>query len=239
MTTDDILPVYIGYDTREHDAYQVCKASILKHATRPVFIQPISERSLRHSGLYRRNWRSENGQKIDAGDGKPFSTEFSFTRFLVPSLCQWQGWALFVDCDFLFMTDITELMKEFDNRFAAMCCKQNYLPKSAVKMDGQAQQKYHRKNWTSLIAWNNAHAANQRLTPFVVNREYGSYLHGLSWLEDAEIGNLDHRWNWIDGTTEGEPKAVHYTEGVPTMPGYEACAYSAPWWSEYKRLGLG
>lgn len=238
MTEDDILPIFIGYDTREHDAYQVCKSSILKHATRPVHIQPLDERALRHAEFYKRRWRLESGRKVDDLDGKPFSTEFSFTRFLVPSLCQWKGWAVFVDCDFLFMADVTDIAREFDPAKAVMCCKQTYQPKSETKMDGQAQQAYNRKNWSSFVAFQNGHAANQRLTPARVNAEYGSSLHGFSWLDDAEIGDLYHGWNWIDGCTSVQPKAVHYTMGIPSMPGHEKQPYADEWRAELRRIGL-
>jgi hypothetical protein len=239
MTQDEILPIFIGYDTREHDAYQVCKSSILKHATRPVYIQPLNERSMRHAAIYKRRWRSVDGQKVDEIDGKPFSTEFSFTRFLVPSMCQWQGWAVFVDCDFLFMTDITDIVKEFDNRYAVMVCKQNYQPKTAVKMDGQSQQSYNRKNWSSLAVFNCAHASNHDLTPFRVNKEFGSYLHGFSWLEDHEIGDLNHGWNWLEGCTQVPPKAVHYTLGGPWFPDKQDVAYAKEWLDEARRIGVG
>lgn len=234
----DVLPIYIGYDGREHDAYEVCKASILRHATGPVFIQKLSEPALRHNGIYRREWSVENGQRIDDRDRKPFSTSFSFTRFLIPSLLQHQGWGIFVDSDFLFFKDICEIWKSLDPKYAVMCCKQNYQPKSAIKMDGQAQQAYSRKNWSSMMIFNASHASNQRLTPFKVNMEKGSWLHGLSWLDDNEIGDLDHRWNWIDGTTAGAPNAVHFTCGIPSMPGHRDQPYAKEWFDEARRIGV-
>lgn len=238
MMTDEILPVYIGYDSREHDAYQVCKSSLLRHASGPVHIQPLDERMLRHAGLYRRKWQTENGQKIDTGDKRPFSTEFSFTRFLVPALTQWQGWAIFVDCDFLFRADISLIQRSFNPKYAVMCCKQVYVPKSETKMDGQVQQAYARKNWSSFMAFNSAHPSNQRLTPHATNYEYGSWLHSFSWLAESEVGDLDHRWNWIQDCTEGEPLAVHMTTGGPWFAHMQDVAYADEWRAEANRIGL-
>ena len=232
----DILPVFIGYDSREPEAYDVARASLLEHATFPVHVQPLDERALRHSGLYQRTWRTEGHQKIDNQDGKPFSTEFSFTRFLVPALMQWKGWALFADCDWLFRADINRLVHELDFRHAVMCCKQDYRPVTDIKMDGQRQEKYFRKNWSSFIAFNCSHPTNLMLTVEAVNSEPGSWLHGLGWVPDHEIGNLSHQWNWIDGTTAGDALGVHYTTGGPWFPHMRNS--NAPYfeeWREYAR----
>ncbi|MCI0554740.1 MAG: glycosyltransferase [Anaerolineae bacterium] len=236
--TEDILSFFIGYDGREHDAYQVCRATLLKHATIPVHVQPLDERALRHNGLYRREWVSENGQRFDKRDGRPFSTEFSFTRFLIPSLMQWQGWAIFCDCDFLFLTDVAELERQLDPMCAVMCCKQVYTPTSDTKMDGVIQQKYYRKNWSSFMAFNCEHKDIRMLTPHVVNKESGAWLHAMSWVSDANIGDLDHGWNWIEGTTNVEPKAVHFTMGGPWFPHMQNVKYADKWREEASLLGI-
>jgi len=236
----DILPIFIGWDSREPEAADVARSSLINHSSIPLHIQMLKERPLRHAGLFHRKWRAESGQKYDLADGKPFSTEFSFTRFLVPALMQWNGWAVFVDCDFLFMADIGDLIAELDDKYAVMCCKQLYKPKDAIKMDGQKQEAYFRKNWTSFMAFNCGHPANKMLTVQAVNEEPGSWLHGLGWLEDSEIGDLRHQWNWIDGCTDGEPRAVHYTEGAPNFHHLRDAdrPYFEEWRQEAKRIGV-
>lgn len=234
------FPVFIGFDSREPEAYEVAKHSILKYASVPVHIQQLNEHALRSIGLYRREYTMTDGQKIDAIDGRPFSTEFSFTRFLVPAICQWQGSALFMDCDQLFRTDIAKLISEIDQSYAVQVCRQVYEPKDTVKMDNQIQQKYSRKNWSSVMVFNNAHMATKQLTTDAVNMEPGSWLHQFNWCRDIDIGGLDHRWNWIDGTTEGEPLNVHYTMGGPW---FEYMRWSnAPYFNEWreaaKEIGL-
>lgn len=204
----------------------------------PVHIQPLKERALRHAGLFYRPWRTEGSQKIDVNDGKPFSTEFSFTRFLVPALCQWEGWALFLDCDWLFMADIADLLKELDDTKAVMVCQQEYRPTAETKMDGQRQEKYWRKNWSSFVAFNCSHPTNRMLTVSAVNEEPGSWLHGFGWVPDKEIGLLDPRWNWIEGTTAGKPLGVHYTLGGPWFPHMQDVAFAEEWRREAKRIGV-
>jgi hypothetical protein len=236
----DVLPVFIGYDSREPEAYEVAKASILKHATMPVHIQKLNERALRHSTLYRRTWHAEGNQKVDDIDGKPFSTEFSFSRFLVPALCQWEGWAVFMDCDQLFKADIAKLLHEADPKKAIQVCKQRYIPNDGLKMDGMRQEKYFRKNWSSFMLWNCAHATNRMLTTDAVNCEPGSWLHGLGWCPDDEIGDLNHGWNWIDGTSKVEPLNVHYTLGGPWFPHMRDsnAPYFEDWRNMAKEIGI-
>lgn len=236
----DVLPVFIGYDSREPEAYEVAKASLLRHATIPIHVQRLDERALRFAGLYRRKWQTEGHQKIDTTDGKPFSTEFSFTRFLIPALCQWQGWALFHDCDFLFRADIADVLEEIDPAKAIQVCKQEYRATADIKMDGQVQQKYFRKNWSSFMLFNCGHPSAKLLTVDSVNSEPGSWLHGFGWCPDNEIGSLRNQWNWIDGTTEGEPLAVHYTLGGPWFPHMRDSdkLYFEEWRQEARRIGV-
>jgi hypothetical protein len=236
-----VLPVYIGWDAREPAAAEVCKSSLIKNSSIPLHVQFLNERPLRHAGLYKRSAHYQGAQRYDAIDGKPFSTEFSFTRFLVPALQLWSGWALFVDCDFMFNADIAGLVEQFDGRFAAMVAKQHYRPSGEVKMDGQRQEGYHRKCWSAFMALNCGHPSNKMLTVQAVNEEDGEWLHGFRWLTDDEIGGIDPRWNWIDGCTEGKPPlAVHYTTGGPWFPHLRdsALPYCDAWRREARRIGV-
>lgn len=236
----DILPIFIGYDAREPEAYDVARSSILRHASIPVQIQKLDQRALHHAGLYRRTWHTQGAQKIDNIDGKPFSTEFSFSRFLVPALMQWEGWALFMDCDQLFMADVAELLHEMDEKYAVQVCKQRYIAEEGLKMDGMRQEKYFRKNWSSFMLFNCGHPSSKMLTPDVVNAEPGSWLHGLSWVPDYEIGDLRHGWNWLDGTTKETPLNVHFTHGGPWFCHMRDLnnPYFEEWREEAKRIGV-
>lgn len=235
---NNAIPVFIGYDEREPEAYEVCKASLLKHASIPLHIIPLKEKPLREAGLYTRKFHMDGKQRIDDIDGKPFSTDFSFTRFLVPALCQWEGPAMFVDSDFLFRKDfwLAQVMNSWVG--AVWVCKQKYEPQAALKMDGQAQQRYKRKNWSSLMIFNCGEC--NHLTPATVNMEPGSWLHGFEWCRDEEIGALPPQWNWIDGTTDGEPSAVHFTAGGPWFEHlrWSNAPYFEEWREAAKELGL-
>ena len=90
--------VFVGYDPREHEAYEVCRRSLLRRSSIPLDVRPIRQADLRAAGLYTR------------ARGPTESTEFSFTRFLTPYLAGYRGWALFVDSDFLYLADIAELL---------------------------------------------------------------------------------------------------------------------------------
>lgn len=227
----EILDIFVGYDAREDDAYRVCRRSLIRRSDSPLHIQSLSLGPLQDRGLFRRTWHEVEGQRIDDLDGKPFSTDFSFTRFLVPALKGHAGWALFVDCDFVFLADVAEVFAAADDAKAVMVCKQVHQPREAVKMDGMLQTTYRRKNWSSLMLFNCGHPANAVLAE-ATNEKTGSWLHGFGWLKDEEIGDLDPRWNWIEGVTRGEPKAVHYTKGGPWFPEYRNVPYADNWTRE-------
>lgn len=242
MSTDQtVLPIYVGYDQREHVAYEVCKHSLERTSSRPVFVQPIIQDKLRHMGLYRRGFHQRGGVNYDDIDGKPFSTEFSFTRFLVPALTQYSGWALFCDCDMLFRENIQKLFALRDDKYACMVVKHVHEPDEGIKMDDQVQQRYHRKNWSSFVLWNCSHPANFTLTPEAVNTETGGWLHAFGWLKDDEIGGLPETWNWLEGWSKPPieglgPANVHYTRGGPWFDDYRNVAYAKEWIAERQML---
>jgi hypothetical protein len=233
MTEDSPLPIYVGFDHREKEAYDVCTKSISKRASIPYVIHPLDLHILRDKGHYWRAERRDGNQRYDMVDGKPFSTDFSFSRFLVPYLCGYRGWAVFMDCDFLVLEDIAELLALKDDKYAVQVVKHRFTPAISYKMDGQWQMPYPRKNWSSLILWNCSHGANQVLTREVVNSQTGSWLHGFSWLENEQIGPLPEAWNWLVG--HSKPKALHFTNGVPNFPGYEMGEFAQEWHREYWR----
>jgi len=219
--------VFIGWDTREDIAYQVAEHSIISRS-KDVDIVPLVQKDLRKVNLYTR--------PIDPLS----STEFTFTRFLIPAIMNYKGWALFMDCDIIFLRDIQELFDLADDRYAVMCAKHDYTAKEGVKMDGKAQTVYPRKNWSSVFLINCGHPSNRALTPELVNTETGQYLHRFSWLRDEEIGEISHEWNWLVGVynepNDGAPKAIHYTEGGPWFKNYRDCEYSKEWIAELTEM---
>jgi|TARA_B100001094_G_scaffold332540_1_gene405086 lipopolysaccharide biosynthesis glycosyltransferase len=217
------MKVFVGYDTREDMAYQVCKHSIIAR-NKDVDVRPLKQQELRDAGWY---WRDED---------KLASTEFTFTRFLVPELANFKGWAVFMDCDMILTTDIAELFAQADDKYAVMCVQHDYTPKEGMKMDGQKQTVYPRKNWSSVMLFNCGHPSNARLTQDMVNEKEinGAYLHRFSWLKDSEVGELDHTWNYLVGVYDDieKPKLIHYTEGGPWFENYRDCEFHAEWKNE-------
>ncbi len=225
------FPVYIGFDRREPEATEVAGRSLDATSSIPLKVVELREDELRSKGYYDRPFRVEGQQRFDVRDGKPFSTDFTFTRFLVPALQDFKGWALFCDGDFLFRADLKDLVALVDDSKAVMVVKHDYRPPENIKMDGQLQERYHRKNWSSLILWNCGHPANGVLTCEAVNHRPGSFLHGFQWLDDDLIGGVPEQWNWLEGWSSPDimPSAVHMTRGVPTMQGYENIPYADEW----------
>ena len=214
------LKVFIGWDSREVDAYNVCVKSLKEHASQELDITPIVRDTLIETGEYYR-------PQPEAG-----SVEFTYTRFLTPYLADYNGWALFIDCDFLFTKDVAELFAMTDDEYALMCVKHDYVPRNAVKMDGQKQVSYPRKNWSSCILWNCGHPSNKALTKDIVSEESGAFLHRFQFLKDEEIGEPPLEWNWLEGEydkPETPPAVIHFTNGGPWFENWQDVDYAELW----------
>jgi hypothetical protein len=216
--------VFIGWDRREPIAYDVARFSLLRRASIPVCVVPIKVDELRAHGMY---WR----------DADPLaSTEFTYSRFLTPVLAGYSGWALFCDCDFLWLGDIAGLLKYISTSKAVYCVQHDYVPKESKKMDGAVQTIYPRKNWSSLMLFNCDHPATRTLTPELVNTQTGAFLHRMQWTSDTDIGSLPVEWNWLEGWNErpstGLPKAVHFTRGGPWFENWQHVEYADLWLAE-------
>ena len=214
------LKVFIGWDSREQDAYDVCIKSLKEHASEELDIVPIIREALIETGEYYR-------PQPEAG-----SVEFTYTRFLTPYLANHSGWALFIDCDFLFTKDVAELFAMANDKYALMCVKHDYVPRNAVKMDGQKQVSYPRKNWSSCILWNCGHPSNKALTKDIVSTESGAYLHRFQFLNDEEIGEIPLEWNWLEGEydkPDTPPAVIHFTNGGPWFENWQDVDYADLW----------
>lgn len=228
--------VFIGYDPREALAWRVAAASLQAQADEPVAVRPIWRQMLEREDIYKRPHRMRGNVLWDDISDQPCSTEFSIARFGVPILTD-RDWAIFTDVDFLFRADIHQLVEQFDPRYAVMVVKHKHRPVETEKMDGQIQRQYERKNWSSFTVWNMTHASNragdwyERLNTWPRDK-----LHQFGWLKDEQIGELPdgEAWNWLDGYSDPaiDPRAVHFTRGVPSMAGYEHTRY-APEWNRY------
>jgi hypothetical protein len=222
------LRVFIGYDSKEPVAYHVLSHSILRRASGPVSIQPVALTQL--SAIYIRQ------------RGPTESTEFSLTRFLVPSLSGHEGYSVFLDCDILCLTDLTYLWDVIlaQRSKAVLVCQHDYTPAQGTKFLGHAQTVYPRKNWSSVVVFNNALCA--ALTREYVHRASGLDLHRFHWLPNEAIGSLPLAWNYLvgeSGQSSEPPNLVHFTNGGPWFRGYEDVEYAEAWRDERAHmLGL-
>lgn len=223
------IRVYIGYDEREAEAYRVAEASLLKHASLPVSVTPLRADRLAACGLLRRP-QDRRGYTYDIHSNAPQATDFAISRFLVPHLAQ-TGFALFVDCDVVFLADVAELFDQADHDKAVQVVKHVQPETGATKMDGQAQLAYPRKNWSSIVLFNCNHPANQRLSLQDVNERPGRDLHRFYWLNDSEIGALTPDWNWLVNVQEKPlfPKLAHFTLGGPFTAGWKGADHDDIW----------
>lgn len=234
------LKVFIGYDEQEDPAYRVCEASLYRHASVPVEVTPLVVEDLNALGVYTRPfWRDHAGQRYDCIDGRPFSTDFSFTRFLVPALMEYTGRALYIDSDMLFRGDVAELFALCDASKAVWCVQHDYQPPPSLKMRSRVRDSlYRRKGWSAVAVFECGHSSTQALTQWAVNHKYGSYLHSMDWAGD-EIGALPEEWHWLQGHSSvaiEEPKLVHFTSGTPDVRGYDAVPYADEWLEYYAAL---
>lgn len=234
--------VWIGFDPREANAYAVARQSVIARTDGAVGVHGLVLAHLRARGLYTRPTEIRDGRLWDVISEAPCATEFSISRFLTPILAE-KGWALFMDCDMLVLGDMNSLFREAMEKHsdkAIVCVKHQHNAKPGVKMDGQVQTVYGRKNWSSFTLYNVDHPANDALTVEMVNTLPGRDLHQFCWIkDDALIGEIGPGWNYLISETKGvhpsDVKVAHFTLGIPTMPGYENCEFAEEWMRELYR----
>ncbi|MBK7806448.1 MAG: hypothetical protein KA270_03280 [Saprospiraceae bacterium] len=218
--TSTKLTIFIGFDPVESISFYTLIHSITHFASQPVFIVPLNIRNL-NSHFYRER------------DPKQ-SNEFSFTRFLVPYLMDFQGWALFMDCDMMLREDIFNIFEEIKNQEekAVYVVKHDYDVKEGLKYLNTVQYSYPRKNWSSFVLWNCGHKSNKKVTQEWVNVASGLELHRFTWLDDTEIGELNIRWNWLVGEYKNPPDNVanvHWTLGGPYFNEFKDVDFNHEW----------
>ena len=218
-----MIRVFIGFDPRETVAYSVLAHSIQAHASEPVGIAPVALSQL--TPMYARS------------RDRLQSTDFSFSRFLVPCLSDYAGWSLFMDCDMLMRDDVARLWTLRDERYAVLVVKHDHKPRETVKFLGAAQTAYARKNWSSVMLFNNAKC--RALTPDYVNSACGLQLHQFQWLESEDlIGALPQRWNHLVGydAPSEDVSLAHFTIGGPYFAEYADCPFAGEWRAEREAM---
>jgi lipopolysaccharide biosynthesis glycosyltransferase len=213
-----MIKIFIGFDPREAVAYHVCCNSLIRHSSVPLSLTPLALENLA-------------GYKEMHSDG---SNQFIYSRFLVPHLMDYQGWALFIDGDMIVREDIMKLWELRDESKAVMCVHHTYKTKAPLKYLGSRNQDYPRKNWSSVVLWNCGHPANQSVTPGFIEGATGAQLHRFTWLQDEQIGELPIEWNWLPDElgSNADAKLLHYTLGTPCFHEYASSPMASEWHRE-------
>jgi hypothetical protein len=205
----DVIRVFIGYDPREAVAYHTCVQSIVENTKAHVSFHPV------------------RGERRDG------SNDFIYARFLVPWLSGFSGTSIFLDGDMIVRGDIAELYAQRRGDLGVQVVQHDYKTKYPVKYLGNKNEDYPRKNWSSVILWNNAYFPNRKLTPEFVASKPGSFLHRFLWLNDGQIGALPSEWNRLvlEQDVKPDDKLLHYTIGTPCFTDYP----DAEWQRVYER----
>ena len=217
------MKIFIGFETEYPEAFEVCAESIRQYNPNHEII-PLVKSELEEQGLYTRPYQGE-------------STEFAFTRFLVPALCEWKGYALFCDGDFMWRCDpqeIEDLVKQSSESPSVWVVKHPpFLTTPHEKMKGKANMSYPKKYWSSLMYFNNDKCFS--LTSDLVNSWSGKDLHEFAWA--STIGDLPAEYNaMVNYYKFNSPKAVHFTDGGPWLDIHDDMLYSTEWLKHYKNL---
>lgn len=202
--------IFIGWDSRMPEVSDILAYSLRKHSSRPLTITYLKLHELNLKGPY-----------------DPLaSTEFTYSRFIVPYLCNYEGIVLFMDNDMLCFSDINEVLDLDMSDYALRVVKHDYHPTSTTKMDGKIQTRYPRKNWSSLMLMNCSRL--KCWTKEAVTSQTGAWLHRFEPIPDDLIGEIDKRWNVLD-EIKPDTKLIHYTEGGPWFKEKADHPYGKPW----------
>ena len=215
-----LLKIFVGFDQKEAIAYHTFTQSLIECSSIPLSIVPLAENNL--------NFYDEKHT-----DG---TNKFTYSRFLIPYLMGYDGWAIFFDGDMVCLSDLKKLKKFFNPNYAVSVVKHDYKTKQKIKYFGQKNEDYTRKNWSSVIIWNCSHTKNKILTPSFINSKDGAFLHRFKWLNDAHIGSLPKSWNWlaIEYPEKENLNLIHYTLGTPCFKKYSNSSLSKYWKIYYK-----
>jgi hypothetical protein len=217
-----MIRLFAGYDAREAIGYHVFVSSLLDQATAPVAVSALDSR------------------------GMPVgSNEFTFSRFLVPWLCGFDGHAIFMDgADMLLQADVAELDALFDPAYSVQVVKHpNYNTRHRIKYVGTTMQcpnvDYPRKNWASVMIFNCSHPRWRSVTPQTLDALTGRLLLQFrSFDHENEVGALPDAWNRLvdEGQAVEGAKVLHWTSGTPAFPHYCQAPGAELWHAARERM---
>jgi hypothetical protein len=187
------MRIFIGIDPRAAVAYNVLQWSIIRRASKPVQIVPLvlGQLPLTRKGL----------------------THFTYSRYLAPWLCNYQGISVFMDSDMLVLGDVYDLKEYADAAVSVVKGKERF-------------------EWPSMMVFNNEKCGE--LTPDFINDE-NNHPQNFEWAD--EVGELPGEWNHCVGYDEPcDAKLVHFTMGIPHFPECRLSEYADVWKEEYASM---
>lgn len=219
-----MIHLFCGFDPRESVGFHTFVSSVLKRASQPVSIVPLSTMGLPEG-----------------------TNNFTVSRFLVPHLMGYAGRAIFMDaCDMICLGDVAELDAEFDESKAVQVVKHPaYQSQHARKYIGTDmecdQSNYPRKNWASVMLFNCGHPSWSGFNPEFIAELRPIWMLRFAHLPDEQIGALPADWNVMvdEGQDEAGAKILHWTAGIPTFRHYRNARRSIDWFEEHKAISRG
>lgn len=192
------LRIFIGFDPRQPLAYNVLAYSLLANASQPLAITPLvlSQLPIKRMGL----------------------TQFTYSRYLVPWLCDYDGSALFLDADMVCNADIVELFDYCASQYEA---RGVWVAADKPAFERPAAMLFNCAACTSLTPETIATGAPQLLD--------------WSW---GGIGEFPSEWAWLVGYDHNDvpPKMVHYTGGIPIWPETKDSRHADIWHKFHRGL---
>lgn len=223
-----MIRLFVGWDEREEVGSHVFNSSVIHNCSQTVQIT-----HLKKSAVAR-----EFGVDIREG-----SNAFTLSRFFIPALCDYAGWAIFADgADMVCRADLSELWDQRDPRYAVQVVKHQYESRHKRKYIGTKMEcenlHYDRKNWASLMLINCGHRAWRQTPPDMLARMPTLKVLQFGFLSGNDIGGLHPSWNWLadEMTPTQDAKIVHWTAGIPGFAHYEVTPYSDEWRAQLKRV---
>jgi hypothetical protein len=183
--------VFVGFDERQPVAYNVLQHSLHRYARGRVQVEPLmlDKLPMERRGL----------------------TQFTYSRFIVPYLCDYQGTAIFMDADVVVNGDIAELAAQADGE-------------SCI----QVMKEQHKFEWASVMLFNCDKC--RILTPEYIDDPANKLLE----LNFGPIGEFSPEWNHCVNRMEAaEAKLYHFTEGIPLWDEVRGSPLDQIWLDEY------
>jgi lipopolysaccharide biosynthesis glycosyltransferase len=223
-----MIQVYAGFDEREAVGYHTFCASVIEHCTEPVSISPLNLKAL---------------QKVYHGGQRDGTNAFIYSRFLIPYLQKFSGWALFVDgADMIVKDDLAKLWAMRDPYKAVQVVKHDYKTKHPRKYIGTSMESpnedYPCKNWSSVMLINCQHYGWRHITPSLIETVPGSHLHRFQFLEDRYVGELPAGWNHLadEMGQNDDAKLLHWTAGIPAWAHYKDAPHAVDWFHAHEKV---